>query len=161
MVSVSFGLCRHTARYNYGFSKSKAKYYVRAAFLSLSQSLLQLYLRPVDFNLFIFKTYLQGRQAALPVSYRVRSENTLKSSKKHLGLYYSTCVRAAISATAELMGSVAPHSSAQHWVSALHCLRVAEATLSCTKSGQGARGFCALQPGLGGDCCRGGTVLKC
>lgn len=35
MVSVSFGLCRHTARYNYGFSKSKAKHYVRAAFLSL------------------------------------------------------------------------------------------------------------------------------
>lgn len=103
MVSMSSGLCRRTARYNHGFSKSKAKHYVRAAFLSLPQSLLQLYLGPVDFNLLVFKTHLQGRQAALPVSCRVRSENTLKSSKNHLGLYSTTRVRAAISATAELM----------------------------------------------------------
>lgn len=156
MVPVSSGLCTHTARYNYGFSKSKAKHYVRAAFLSLAQSLLQLYLGPVDFNLFVFKTHLQGRQAALSVSYRVRSENTLKTSKNPLGLYYSTCVRAAISATEELMGCVAPRSSAQRWVSALHHLRVAQAILTCTQSGQGARAFCALQPGLGGS-----TVLKC
>lgn len=68
MVSVSFALCRHTARYNYGFSKSKARHYIRAAFLSLPQSLLQLNPGPVDFNLFVFKTYPQGRQAALSVS---------------------------------------------------------------------------------------------
>ena len=74
MVSVSFGLCRHTARYNYGLSKSKAKNYVRGAFLSLPQSLLQLDLGPVDFNLFVFKTCPQGREAALLVSCRVSSE---------------------------------------------------------------------------------------
>lgn len=102
-------------------------------FHSLPQSLLLLYLRPVYFNVFILKTYLQGRQAALSVSCLMRSENTLKSSKDHLGFYYSTCVRAATSATGELMGCVAPHSSAQCWVSALHCLRVAQAILTCTE----------------------------
>lgn len=45
-------------------------------FHSLPQSLLQLYLRPVGFNLFILKTSLQGRQAALcPVYWDVRTHS--------------------------------------------------------------------------------------
>lgn len=88
--------CRQTARYNYGVFKSEAKHSVKGAFLSLAQSLLQLSLGPVDFNPLVFKTCLQGREAALSMSCRVRSEKhqvwklvRFASSKKGLELYCS------------------------------------------------------------------------
>lgn len=147
---MSFGLCRHTARYNYGFSKSKAKHYVGAAFLSLPQSLLQLNRGPVDFNLFVFKTYLQGRQASLSGSCQWDVRTHSKAARITWD-FTTPPVWGQPSVSGELMGCVAPHPSAQGWVSALHHFRVAQDILTCTQSGQGARAFCALQPGLGGD----------
>lgn len=153
MVSMSFGLCRHTARYNYEFSKSKAKHYVRAAFLSLPQSLLQLNLKPVGFNLFVFKTHLQGRQAALSVSCQWDVRTHSKAARITWDFTIPPGWGQPWRVPGELMGCVAPHPSAQGWVSALHHFRVAQAILTCTQSGQRARAFCALQPGLGGDHC--------
>lgn len=81
---------------------------VKGTFLSL-QSLLQFCVGPVDFNPLAFKTYLQGREAALSVSCWARSEKhqvweliPSVSSKKCLDLGCSHLFEG--SGTAELLG---------------------------------------------------------
>lgn len=159
MVSVSFGLCRHTARYNYRFSKSKAKHYVRVVFLSLTSTVPFALISQACLLQCVYSQNIPAGQASSP--FCVLSNEIWEHTQKQQGslgiLLLHLCE-----------GSHQCHRRADglcgsSFLSTMLgiCTSLLEGGSSYSDLHRRARAFCALQPGLGGDCCGVSTVLKC